>query len=76
MSTMNIMNIYREFFSTLICISITFKLLITPHVNLNEDDSPRSVYFFQLLKTLLTHFAVDVAYGYSLQQESVTFVVC
>jgi hypothetical protein len=54
------MNIYGDLFITLKCICATFKLLMTPHVNLNEDDSPRSVFFLQLLKSLLTHFAVDV----------------
>jgi hypothetical protein len=44
----------------------TFELLVTPHVNLNKDDSPLPVFFLQLLKSLLTHFDVDVAYGYSL----------
>jgi hypothetical protein len=49
-------------------------VLVTPHVNLNKDDSPLTVFFLQLLKSLLTHFGVDVAYGYSLQKEKFLYL--
>jgi hypothetical protein len=54
------------FFFTPQSISVTFQLLVTPHVHLNKDNSPLPVFFRQLLKSLLPHFGVDVAYGYSL----------
>jgi hypothetical protein len=54
------------FFSNPLQISVTFKLLIIPDINLNEDDSFWPVFFLQVFKSLLTHFGVDVTYGYSL----------